>query len=63
MKKLNSKVRIFSANHQQELGIGKYIGEKMTCFGISTPKFRLGKKIIYGYECWWVEELPKPQVR
>jgi hypothetical protein len=48
------KVRIFSATRNKELGIGTFINHKMTSLGVTTPKFRLGRKIIYGYECYWI---------
>ena len=48
------KVKIFSADKKKELGIGKYIDSKMTSLRFRTPRFRLGSKVICGYECWWI---------
>ena len=39
------------------LGKGTYIGyDRVHAWGqtFNTPKFRLGRKIIRGYECWWI---------
>jgi hypothetical protein len=45
---------------KKKLGIGEYIGSENLGFIeplkqiIKTPKFKIGKKIIRGYECWWI---------
>jgi hypothetical protein len=52
-------VIISSADQKKLLGIGKYVGyKKVRIFGTvcNIPKFRMGKRIIYGYECWWIPE-------
>jgi hypothetical protein len=54
------KVEIYSVNQKEKLGIGVYIGsDRITGFRIKnlfTPKFRIGKRIIRGYECFWIPE-------
>ena len=49
------KVEIWLQNKM--IGIGYYVGsEKIEIFGLKkwTPKFRLGRRIYRGYECWWI---------
>lgn len=55
-KRKGMKVEIFDARLEKKLGIGIYINSKK--IGLKdikywTPRFKLGKKIIHGYECWW----------
>ena len=57
--KKGTQVLITSADQSKLLGKGKYIGYDRihaTDMGMTfnTPKFRLGRKIIRGYECWWI---------
>jgi hypothetical protein len=55
-KRKGMKVMIASADKKKVLGEGTYIGsERITFAGrrFWTPKFRLGRKIIRGCECWW----------
>lgn len=57
--KKGQKIEIYDTSKDRKfLGIGIYLGEKyFKEFGnIPIPKFKLGRRIIYGYECWW---LPK----
>lgn len=58
------KVKIFiidwSTNKRKCLGIGVYIKSRKVWFEGTdkfagyTPEFRIAKKKIYGYECWWI---------
>ena len=56
------KVEIWNATCTKKLGIGMYIGSErcyLTEAGKEvyigwTPKFKLGKKVICGFECWWI---------
>jgi hypothetical protein len=52
------KVEIWSADKKKKLGIGIYLDSKtkVSLFGMkmNMPRFKLGRKIIYGYQCWWI---------
>ena len=51
------KVEIWGTNKKKKLGIGIYIDskrEKLWGSNFWIPKFKLGNKIIHGYECWWI---------
>ena len=51
------KADIFSADKKKRLGIGIYVKSKqINFFGskIWMPGFKVGKKIIWGYQCWWI---------
>jgi hypothetical protein len=53
-----TKVRVFDAKCEKDLGIWIYSHREK--FGFSkqetfyTPVFHQGKKIIHGYACWWI---------
>jgi len=56
-KRKGMKVEIYDAQFEKKLGIGTYIGSRRIGLqGLKywIPRFKLGRKIIYGYECWWI---------
>ncbi|MFA7307635.1 MAG: hypothetical protein WC026_13285 [Hyphomicrobium sp.] len=60
MKK-GTKIKIYSTDQKDFLGIGEYIGSERVDFRfmgfgfIWTPIFKLGRKKIKGSECWWIK--------
>ncbi|HHT9147327.1 MAG TPA: hypothetical protein ACFYD4_16865 [Candidatus Wunengus sp. YC61] len=51
------KVAIWDATKKNNLGTGIYVDSiRVKAFGFKawTPRFRIGKRIIHGYECWWI---------
>lgn len=56
-KRKGMRVEIWDAEQKNKLGIGIYINSKKIDFyghKFWTPRFRMGRKIIHGYECWWI---------
>jgi hypothetical protein len=51
------KVHVLSADAKRNLGVWVF-DCKVDCPEIpcSTPRFRQGKKTIYGWSCWWIPE-------
>jgi len=51
------KVKIFDVDQTTFLGIGVYIGaEKVEGMRLWIPRFKLGRRKIWGCECWWIPE-------
>ena len=51
------KVEIWDAllRRSKPLGIGRYIrSDRIEDTNYWTPVFRMDRKIIKGYECWWL---------
>ncbi len=56
-KRKGMKVEIWDAEQKNKLGIGTYIDSKrVKAWGCSfwTPRFKLGRRFIHGFECWWI---------
>ncbi len=51
------KVHVYSADRKRDLGVWGFDGV-VDCPEIPAlvPRFRQGKKIIYGWSCWWIPE-------
>ena len=47
------KAKIFASDGKTYLGIGKYVGKRLR-EGFYVSTFKLGRKLVYGYECWWI---------
>ena len=56
-KRKGMKVEIWDTTRNKKLGIGIYTGSKREyLLGVNfwIPRFKLGRKIIHGYGCWWI---------
>ena len=59
-KKVGLRVKVFSADKREYLGLGTIIGFKKVQFGLdilSIPIIQLDNgEEIRGYECWWISK-------
>ena len=46
---LNEKILIVSGDQSEILGVAKYKGDVD-----GSPSFKLKRKLVYGYDCWWI---------
>ena len=53
LRKGSTRVLIFSVDKRKKIGEGLYIGTKKWS-GWDMPRFRVGRRVIWGYECWWI---------
>lgn len=57
MPRIGQAVKVFSGDGKTFLGTGKYTGSvRADIFGMKLwiPKLKVGKKIYYGYQCYWI---------
>jgi hypothetical protein len=53
------KIKLFSPDKKTELGVGRYIGSEVVGFRgfrFWIPKFKFGRKILRGYQCYWIPQ-------
>ena len=59
-KKVGLRVKVFSADRKEYLGLGTIIGFEKVQFGLdisSVPVIRLDDgRVLRGYECWWISK-------
>jgi len=59
-KKIGLRVKVFSGDRREYLGLGTIIDFEKVQFGLdvlSIPVIQLDNgRIIKGYECWWISK-------
>jgi len=59
-KKVGLRVKVFSADKREYLGLGTIIGFEKVQFGLdifSVPVIRLDDgRVLKGCECWWISK-------
>ncbi len=54
-----TKVEVYSFDAKTFLGVGTYLKPKKIFISgggsFNTPQFKVGRKTIYGFECWWIK--------
>jgi len=60
VKKIGLRVKVFSGDRREYLGLGTIIGFEKVQFGLdvlSIPIIKLDSgEEIRGYECWWISK-------
>ena len=62
----DERIIIFSSNMRKKYGAGKYFGDEKMKVGNKkylTPVFKIGNKIIHGFECWWIPEKEAKEIK
>ena len=63
--KIGSRVRVMNIDRSKDLGLGTYLGVFFIPeFCSQSPRIYLDSKHeIYGYQCWWIEDVLAPAIR